>query len=69
MSAQDCRPPPGTAEGTMCRLISARTGTLREWRWTGSSWDKPSLYETTPEAMARIGWRFHSAVTSEEEPQ
>jgi hypothetical protein len=71
----------------MCLLLMMRTGNLREWRWTGSCWDKPSLpatwlaaqwspnvpwlsvsrrYVTTPEAMARVGWRFHSVV---EEPK
>jgi hypothetical protein len=50
----------------MCVLRMMGTGKLREWRWTGSCWDKPSLYATTPEAMARIGWRFHSVV---EEPK
>jgi hypothetical protein len=53
----------------MCLLHGWRTGRLIEWRWTGLGWDKPDgvAFVTTPEAMARVGWRFHSIVTPEEE--
>jgi hypothetical protein len=50
----------------MCLLRMTRRNTLSEWRWTGLGWDRPGLFVTMPEAMTRVGWRFHSVVTPEE---
>jgi hypothetical protein len=55
--------------GAVCWLHNARTGNFIEWRWTGTGWDRPGhLFVTLPEAMARVGWRFHSLATPEPKP-
>jgi hypothetical protein len=65
----ECRPPPGTEDGAVCVLHNARTGNLVRWRWTGAGWyRRDHLFVTPPEAMARVGWRFHSIATPEPKP-
>ena len=69
----ECRPPPNTPDGTVCVLHNARTGNLVQWRWNGAGWDGPGhrpghLFVTPPEAMARVGWRFHSLAAPEPKP-
>lgn len=62
----DCRPPPGTPDGTVCNLQwhdykeKPWPGLDRAvWRQTG--WKLPGSKKIWPtETLTNYGWRFHS---------
>ncbi len=71
----ECRPPPGTPDGTVCWLLMPAHGGLPDtyhahmWRTTKSLdwWEKFGTGAPwSPRQLADWGWRFHSISTPPE---
>ncbi len=71
----ECRPPDGTPDGTVCWLYHDRPDGQREWcalRWvvylfggiTSGGW--AGIYDVASGRADRFGWRFHSIATPPE---
>lgn len=66
----ECRPPPGTPDGTVCVLISECGRYQQEMSWgsVGRYWYRQG--SSVPPLLAwdlhRHGWRFHSIATPTE---
>lgn len=58
MSAAECRPPPGTPDGTVCVLKRRADEWFTEWR--GMRWFDANDTPHDPASLAIHGWRFHS---------
>jgi hypothetical protein len=72
MRDAECRPPEGTPDGTVCWL--ARGGRETEaFRWRveigrWAYWEEFNTdYESSPERLYDIGFRFHSIATPQED--
>jgi hypothetical protein len=65
----ECRPPPGTPDGTVCWLVR-NVGSRK--RFCALPWHSFGIWEfggfvAKPDACARYGWRFHSIATPPED--
>jgi hypothetical protein len=62
----ECKPPPGTPDGTVCVLQWGVTGIDSRPLWVAGAyhWLHPTVHGAvaayTPEELAAHGWRFHS---------
>lgn len=61
-AAADCRPPPGTPDGTVCVLTWGGISTVCAV-WRVGAWEWPFTSEAgqnryTPEELAANGWRI-----------
>jgi hypothetical protein len=69
----ECRPPPGTPDGTVCWLKHPEGDWMAAmWRWPRAAhaglWERFGTEgECAPNGwLAREGWRFHSIATPPE---